>query len=288
MPVCYNPPMLRRVIVLALTVGVSMLATETPAIAQDHPAVWPKVLTRGDVEGTGDFLKGSEPNRPLDVRFRAGADLLEAGPFRLPFDFNFDVAFDNRKYPQFADYSLAFTPEVIVGGFAVGLVARHTSRHMHDVLSVQAVAWNSLGARLAGSTTSGRWRLRATVSASKYLESIRSYVDYDWDVVGAGRATYDVSPRTAYYVDGTVRLLQCDLAVAGRDGEVGARIETGANLAFGFGRIDAYVTWDRRIDPAPYARRVADFLAVGLRFRAATSRDGKGRPIRHSETISPR
>jgi hypothetical protein len=258
-----------------------MLTSVAAAIAQDHPAVWPKVLTRADVEGMGEFFRGSEPNRPFDVRFRAGADLLEAGSFRLPFDFNFDVAFDNRKYPQFADYSFAFSPEVIVGDVAVGLVAHHTSRHMHDVLSLQAVAWNSLGARVAGSKDIGRWRLRATVSASKYLESIRSYVDYNWDVVAAGRATYDASPRTAYYVDGTVRLLHCDPAVAGREGAVGTRIETGANLAFGFGRVDAYVTWDRRIDPAPFARRVAHYLAVGLRFKAATSRDGKGRPIRY-------
>ncbi len=270
----------RPLVLHVLALVVSALTLPVPVRAQNvtpSPESWPRVLTAGRFAGTGDFIRSAEPNRPFDVTLHGGVELLDLGTVHVPFDFAFDAAFDDRKYPQFVDYGFTFAPAVAVGAADLGLLVHHTSRHLHDMSGGSGVAWNTLGARAAGAAATGAWRLRGTVEASRYLRWSRGFVDYSWDVVGTGRASHDMSPRTAYYLNGMVRILRCDPEVAGRDWVVGARTEGGVNLGFGFGRTDFFVAWDRRIDPTPYSRSVVDFFVFGARFTAATGRDSRKR-----------
>jgi hypothetical protein len=263
------PRMSRRRGLSGVAAAVLLLTAAAPLRAQDEPGgppAWPKVFSRAAFSGAGDFLKGAEPQRPLDITLRGDVDLVDAGKVRIPFDFTFAAAFDDRLYPQHVDYSFDFAPAVRVRAAEIAVLYHHTSRHPHDALRPQPVAWNQAGVRLTSAARRHRWQLRGTADTTWYLDWSRGYVDYKWDLVGAGRASYDLSRRTAYYVDGMVRILRCHPEIAGRSGAVGARMEGGVNLGFGAGRVDAFAGWDRRIDPTPFARRVADFFVFGARI----------------------
>ncbi len=253
-----------------------LLLPAARVLAKDEPVgptTWPIVMTRGLFSVGGDFLKGSEPDRPFDVLSRGAFMLLEAGRVQVPTDFAFVAAFDDQKYPHFVDYSLGLAPAIRVGTASVGLLAQHTSRHVHDAVRPESVAWSRAGARVSATTTRGPWQLGGTVDAVRYLEAVRRYVDYDWELAGAGRASRNHSDRTAYYLDAALRTVRCLPEVAGRTWVVGARVEGGVNLASGFGRTEVFVAWDRRIDPTPFSRAVTNFFVIGGRFTMARGFD---------------
>ena len=251
-----------------------VLVLAGPAVAQDAPAAaWPTLFPRGVLNAEGNFLKGSEPNRPFDVTLSGALDLVDVREVHVPFGFVVAAAFDDRRYPQHVDYSYEFAPAVRVGPVEIAALLFHTSRHLHDVSSSGPVSWNRLGLRLAHAAVGGRWHLRWNVDGTTYLAWPGHYVDYRWDVSGTGRATYGASNRTAPYVDGTWEVLRCQPQVAGRKWAVGARVEAGLALAFGTGRVDAFVAWDRRIDPTPYSRQTRAFFAFGARLRIGRGGD---------------
>jgi hypothetical protein len=268
--------MSRSFIVCGVTAAAVLLSHATQVLAGDEPVkptTWPWALTRGLFSGGGDFLKGNEPDRPFDLAFRGVGMLLEAGRVQVPGDFAFAVAFDDQRYPHYVDYSMGLAPAVRVGAASVGLLMQHTSRHIHDAPRMESVGWYRAGARVSATTTHDRWRLGGTVDAMQYLARSRRYVDYDWELAGAGRASRDISDRSAYYVDAAVRTVRCLPEVAGRTWVVGARVEGGMNLGFGFGRADVFAGWDRRIDPTPFSRSVVNFFVFGARLMIARGFD---------------
>jgi hypothetical protein len=91
-------------------------------------------------------------------------------------------------------------------------------------------------------------------------------VDYRSDVLIGNRVSYRVSPRWAYYADAVVREVWCDPSVAGRDSVTSARAEAGLILGYRGGVGEAFIGWDRRVDPLPTDHRVAGFLVFGGRF----------------------
>jgi len=256
--------------IIALAAGA--MAAVAPAWAQvepSAPAVWPKILTRGLFSANGEFVKSDTPNRPADALVHVALDVLDLGAVRIPFDFTFAAAFNNRRYPVFVDYSYLIGPAVRLGGIDVTAFLHHTSRHVHDVVRPEPVSWNQVGLSASGTVVSGRLGLRWAASTTWYPPYARRYVDYSWDVAGAVRAIYTISPRSAYYAGGVVRVLRCMPEIAGRDGALGTRIETGMNLAFGFGRVDVFAGFDRRIDPATFSRTVQNYYVAGVRFMIA-------------------
>jgi hypothetical protein len=270
--------MSRSSVVCGVVAAVLLLLPASQVLAGDepvNPATWPWVLTRGLFSGGGDFLKGDEPDRPFDLAFRGVGMLLEAGRFQMPGDFAFAVAFDDQRYPHYVDYSMGLVPAVRVGAASVGLLMQHTSRHIHDAPRMESVGWYRAGVRVSATATHDRWRLGGTVDAMQYLAQLRRYVDYDWELAGAGRASRDISDRSAYYVDAAIRTVRCLPDVAGRTWVVGARVEGGMNLGFGFGRADVFVGWDRRIDPTPFSRSVVNFFVFGARFMIARGFDSR-------------
>jgi hypothetical protein len=255
-----------RLVVLLVSVSFAVAsegAAQTPAGPGD---AWPHVLTRAVFSAAGDFIRSTEPDLPLEVSFRGDVDLVDFGAIRIPFDFSFDVAFNDQFNPRFADYSFRFAPAVPLGRAELSALYAHTSRHLHDAERPGSISWNSFGGRVAADWGSGRRRWHGRVDASYYPESRRRYVDYEWDVVEAGRVSYRVSPRWAYYGDAALRLVGCDPSVAGRDSVWGGRVEAGLILGYRGGTGEAYVAWDRRIDPVPTSHTVVDFFVVGGRF----------------------
>jgi hypothetical protein len=265
-----------RSFICGVAASALLLLPATLVSAQDEavgPTTWPSALTRGLFSVGGDFFEGSEPDRPFDVLSRGALMLLEAGRVQVPADFALAAAFDDQRYPQFVDYSMGLAPAIRVGAANAGPLVQHTSRHIHDALRPEPVSWYRAGVRVSATTTHGPWQLGGTVDAVRYLDEARRYVDYDWEVAGAGRASRNRSDRTAYYLDAALRTVRCLPEVAGRTRVVGARVEGGMNLAFGFGRADLFAAWDRRIDPTPFSRSVANFFVIGARFTMARGFD---------------
>jgi hypothetical protein len=245
------------------------LLAAAPAAAQaDGPPAdaWPTFLTRAVFSAAGDFVHSAERDLPLQVSFRGDVDLVDLRGVRVPFDFAFDVAFNDQFNPRFADYSFRFAPTVPVGGVELSALFAHTSRHLHDALRPGSISWNGFGGRVAARGGGGRWHWAGRLDSSYYPESRRRYVDYQWDIAESSRVAYRLSPRWAYYGDATIRRVECDPTVAGRDSAWGARVEGGLLLGYGGGVGEVYVAWDRRVDPVPTSYTVAHFVIVGGRL----------------------
>lgn len=265
---CYNPRV--RIPSPASWLVLAALATVAPsAVAQPAPPPpdeWPSVLTRAALSATGEFLNSRQPDMPLSVMFRGDVDLVDFGAMRIPFDFTFAVAFNDHFNPRHADYSFRFTPTVPVGRVDLSALYHHTSRHLHDAERPAPISWDSFGGRAATGGGSGRWLWSSRFEASYYPDSRRRYVDYQWEAVEAGRVSYRVSPRWAYYGDATLREVRCDRGVAGRDRAWGSRIEAGLVLGYRGGIAEVFIGWDRRIDPDPLEHSEASFFVFGGRL----------------------
>jgi hypothetical protein len=245
------------------------LAAGSPALAQADNGgrdSWPHTLTRASLSATGEFLHGPVDDMPLGVQFGGDVDLVDFERVRVPFAFSFDVAFNDRYNPRHADYGFTFAPTTRVGRADLSVVYHHTSRHLHDQERPGPISWDGFGLRAATAAQSGRWQWRGRVESLAYPASRRRYVDYGWDLATANRVSYRVSPRWAYYADTVLREIWCDPAVAGRAGVTAARVEVGLTLGYRGGVGEAFIGWDRRVDPLPTDHRVIGFLIFGGRF----------------------
>ena len=125
-------PVMPRWFLCGVAATTFLLLPAARVLAKDEPVgptTWPIVMTRGLFSVGGDFLKGSEPDRPFDVLSRGAFMLLEAGRVQVPTDFAFVAAFDDQKYPHFVDYSL---------GLAPGHTRRHRQRRAARAAHVEA------------------------------------------------------------------------------------------------------------------------------------------------------
>ncbi len=245
------------------------LVAGSPAFAQaDHANrdSWPHTLTRASLSAAGGFLRGPVDDMPLGVQFRGDVDLVDFDRVRVPFEFSFDVAFNDRYNPRHADYGFTFAPTTRVRRADLSVVYHHTSRHLHDQERPGPISWDGFGIRAATAAQSGRWRWEGRAESLVYPEGRRRYVDYRWDAKTENRVIDRVSPRWAYYADGTLREVWCDPSVAGRAGATAARVEAGLVLGYRGGVGEAFIGWDRQIDPLPTDHRVVNFFVFGGRF----------------------
>lgn len=251
-----------------LAASVSLVSGST-ALAQADDASrdsWPHTLTRASLSAEGEFLRGAVDNMPLGVLFRGDVDLIDFDRVRVPFAFSFDVGFNDRYNPRHADYGFTFAPTARVGRVDVSAVYHHTSRHLHDQDRPGPISWDGFGFRAATAERSGRWRWEGRVESLVYPAGRRRYVDYRWDAVAENRVSYRVSPRWAYYADTVLREVWCDPSVAGRAGATTARVEAGLILGYRGGVGEAFIAWDRRLDPLPTDHDVVGFFVFGGRF----------------------
>ena len=244
-----------------------LAASQDPAgpSPSNPDTVWPHVLTRIVFGAGGEFLGADDRDMRLGIATGAAVDLVDYRATRVLFDFRLATILDDDWNPRHMDYGFDLAPSRRLGPAELALVYHHTSRHLHDRDRPEPIFFNRLGMTLAGTSDRAPVRLEGRAGGSVYFPGWQSYVDYRAEAVGSGRVRLDISPRWAYYADANLRVLRCD-PEAGRGTLFGARVEGGLLLGYGAGRVEAFIGYDRRIDPTPLSREVVNLFVFGARL----------------------
>jgi hypothetical protein len=269
-----------NVLVAALVVGCVSLASRAGAAepqATEQPASSRQI---GQNASSGVFwltgyrfhlsavsVRSDDPRFRWDAHFGGDVDLLDYRIGRINFlaDYEVMIGSEFRSIdPNQGAYHLDLSTSVRSGPTEVQAVYDHVSRHLSDRANRTSVSWNSAGAVVT--TRYGGRAMTATfdVRGAKVLRA--AFVDYTWQLGAGVDVEYRLSRHQALVARGDLEPILVDRRVAGRDAQVGARIEGGMRL-YGTGAgVEVFAAWERRVDPYPLERATRSWALLGFRF----------------------
>ena len=171
-----------------------------------------------------------------------------------------------------ANYHLELGLRRTFGSFEVGPFFHHVSRHYVDRPKVQAVDWNVLGLRAAGTVRPGGFPLRVGGSLGHTTQA--SLPGYRFEATAFMEVTPSETEGARPYARVSARAVTVrDAATAttetlDRGGFLDRAGEAGLRIAGGSNSVDLFVAWERRNDvflEVPGARSRA---LLGLRIQA--------------------
>jgi hypothetical protein len=226
----------------------------------------PEFFPRYDFHLTAEHLSGEDPRFVWDTNFGGELDLIRYRDARLSFVANYEAILGEqfRKFdPTQGNYILSGSTTTVIGGFEVGPVFYHQSRHLSDRFKRDAVDWNMLGGRVARRVTSGPRMVEARVDLRRTL--LKSSVDYEWELDTGFRATYSLHPHVALVGGAGLRHLGVD-GTRQRGGQTGGRADGGVRFQGTSGAIELFLAAERRIDPYPLEFGTDSWVMVGMRL----------------------
>jgi len=246
------------------------LAAAAPAFGQQPLAEPPSTFEffpRYDFLMSAAALSYDDPRFSWDIHWAGDFDLIDYVAGRLMFLADYQTILGNefRAFdPYQSNYTLEASGSARVGPTEVALVLNHVSRHLGDRPKRIAVADNSLGGRVMRQVAFGP----ATADLRGDLRWViaRAYVDYTWIAVGDALLRRPVSERVGVYAHGNLELYGVDTSIAGRDNQVGGRLEGGVRLSGNRGALELFAGWERMVDADPLDRITRQWLYAGFRL----------------------
>jgi hypothetical protein len=265
---------LARVVVLLVALsGSAALAQESARAASagpDDPPTTPSAVTwltgyRFHLSATS--LRADDPRFVWDCAFGGDVDMVDYRYGRLNFLADYDVGL-GREFrafdPNQGRYRLDLSASARTGAAEFQGIFHHVSRHLGDRANGTSISWNTFGLKATGTHASGPTAFTYTGRVAKVLQA--AFVDYAWEAGASGEVQYRLSPRVAVVGRADLDVMGVDRAVAGRDTQVGGKVE-GALRLYGTGAgIEAFGGWEQRIDPYPTVRETRSWAIVGFRF----------------------
>jgi hypothetical protein len=230
------------------------------------PADAQEVFPRFDFHLDGQYV--STGDRRFDWVFDFGADLdiVRARPWRATFIADYEAIaghqfrrFDVNQGNYLLEGALLFT----AGSIEIGPVWHHVSRHLSDRAKRFPVDWNMISVRARSQAISGRvfrgWSLdaRATVT--------NAFVDYTWELEGAGAVRYGYGGRSALIGAAGWRVIGVD-GSRNRGTQLEWRGEAGVRVDGHAAAAEVFVGVERRVDPYPIEFGRETWFLAGLRF----------------------
>jgi len=225
-----------------LSVDSLMPPKDTPAEIADQRFSW-------DTHFGGSFDL-------VDLVFaRGGAivdyEAVEGSEYR-PFD------------PNQGNYTLEGFVMVRVGrGGEIGPIFHHVSRHLSDRPKRDAIAWNELGARALGRLAVGQATVDIDVEGGRAVQ--HSFVDYTWLGEANVLVRRPVNSRFGVFGQANGKFFGVN-ETAGRDTQIGGRVEAGIRLSGRGGAMEVYVGYENRVDAYPLDRVPQHWGLAGLRL----------------------
>jgi len=246
------------------------LTSAARAFAQQPLAEPPSTFEffpRYDFRMSAEALSYDDPRFSWDIHWAGDFDLIDFVAGRLMFLADYQTILGNefRAFdPYQSNYTLEASGSARVGPTEVALVLNHVSRHLGDRQKRIAVADNSLGGRVLRQIAVGP----TTVDLRGDLRWViaRAYVDYTWIAVADATLRRPVSEHVGAYAHGNLELYGVDTSIAGRDNQVGGRLEGGVRLSGNRGALELFAGWERMVDADPLDRITRQWLYAGFRL----------------------
>ena len=255
---------------LALALIVALPVVTRAQNADDERPSGVTLMPRYDFNMSAALLGHDDDRFTWDTHWAGDFDLVDYGTGRATFVIDYQALLGSEFRP-FDPYQGNYLLEAIgtgrlPGGFEVGGILNHVSRHLGDRFKRAAVAENSLGIRvwknvpLSDSTMLlMRGDIRKVIAAA--------YVDYTWmhemDVTLRRR----VHSRATVYGRGYGTAIPVDRTVAGRNMQTGGRAEAGITLQGERGALEFFGGYERMIDADPLDRIAREWAFFGFRLR---------------------
>jgi hypothetical protein len=247
-----------------------IITTALPGRAQQPLADPPSTiefLPRFDFRMSAAALANEDQRFSWDTRWAGNLDLVDYVLGRAMFlaDYQALLGREFRPFdPYQSNYTLEASGSVRARSTEVALVLNHVSRHFGDRPKRIAVAMNSLGARAMRRFTAGPGAVDLRVDLRKVIA--RAYVDYTW--VGGADVTLrrPLNGRVGVYGRGYGEVYGVDKSLAGRDPQMGGRLEAGVHIAGAGGALELFAGLERVVDADPLDRLPRQWGFAGFRL----------------------
>ena len=263
---------MRLAAVLILTLAFAApAAAQTPQPVVAPAPSGPEFLSRYDFHLTayGLRLSTADPAERFswDTHFGGSLDLVDyvGGRATLTIDYEAVLGHEYRPFdPNQGNYTLEASASARVGETEVVGVFHHLSRHLSDRPKRQAIAWNTMGARLLRRVTAGAVTIDADLDLGRSVQ--HSFVDYTW--VGALDLLVrrPLTPKAGVYAHGSGRMFAVDGSIPNRGTQTGGMIEAGVRLTGRAGALELFAGVERRVDAYPLERAPQSWGLAGFRL----------------------
>jgi hypothetical protein len=261
---------IRSVSVRAALAAALFLSVSATAFAQhpiDDAPTQAEFMPRFDWNMSAAFLNHPDQRFTWDTHWAGDFDLLGWPNGRASFlaDYQAILGSELRPFdPYQSNYLLEASGSVFRGPTEFAGVLSHVSRHLGDRRKLQAVAENSLGLRVMRRYGNAADSIDVRGDMRKVIE--RAYVDYTWigdvDIVVRHRMTR----RTTVYGRGAGNMYLVDETVAGRDRQLGGRVELGVKVDGVVGGMEYFAGGEQMVDADPLDRMPRRWAFIGFRL----------------------
>src|SRR4051812_10735720 len=243
------------------------IVTAQPTHPVDAPPTQADFMPRFDWDMSATYLSYNDPRFTWDIHWAGDFDLFTFPNGRATFlaDYQTLLGSEFRPFdPYQSNYLLEASGSVFAGPTEFAAVLSHVSRHLGDRPKRLAVAENSLGLRVMRRLNAGASSVDLRGDIRKVIE--RAYMDYSWigDVDAVVR--HRVSPHVTVYGRGRGELYLIDQAIAGRNRQVGGRVEAGVKVNGSAGAMEYFAGVEQMVDADPLDRMTRHWAFVGFRL----------------------
>ena len=250
-------------LVFTTTVSARAQTESTPGPSEPSTV---QFLSRFDFHVGIEHLSSSDPRFEWDAHWGAELDFIDYGRGALTYYATYQTILGDefREFdPNQGNYMLGSSASLRTGPVEIAGVFHHVSRHLGDRPKRFPIDWNMIGGRVRSRGVRGRTELLGQVDIRGVIA--KSFVDYEWEAEGLGRAQVRLTPRVALVALGGLRVVGVDDS-RGRGTQYGWRTDGGVRFEGGAAALELFVAGERRVDPYQLEFSTATWLTTGFRL----------------------
>ena len=256
--------MLTAIRVRAVVILVSLCLSGTFAYGQDSP----QFMSRYDFYLAISKLGSGDRRFDWNGRIGGDMDLVDYVKGRLSLFAEYEVVMGNELRPfdpSQGNYTFDGSSSWRLGKTEVAAVFHHLSRHLSDRPKIEAVAINSLEARVDRHFELGKAAIDARGGFGKVVE--HAFLDYSWRAHSDISVRYPITSVVEWFGKTSTETFGVDRSIAGRDrSQTSGRLETGVRLKGKQGSVELFGGWEHRADAYPLARTGLSWGLAGFRL----------------------